>query len=308
MSKYISLLLIVAVVCVTTSIWAQETDTGAETTAAEKSYTVEKLWPNGTPGAVGEEEADIPTLTIYLPPADQANGAAVLICPGGGYGHIAIDHEGHAIAQWLNKFGVAGIILKYRIAPRYHHPAPSQDALYAMKTVRSKAAEWNIDPNRIGIMGFSAGGHLASTVGTHFDYGDPSSTDPIEHLGSRPNFMILVYPVVTFFNDYTHRGSRKNLLGENPSADMIRLYSNETQVGMDTPPTFLIHTLEDKAVPVENSLQFYRALRNQSVPSEMHVFEKGPHGFGLAPGNPVLSIWPTLCENWLRQLGLLEKK
>ncbi len=302
MNKLFSTLLLMAALCLAVTAGAQ--DVGV----ADQGYTVQNLWPDKAPGAVGDEEADIPTLTIYLPSEDIANGAAVLVCPGGGYGHVAIDHEGHAVAKWLNKAGVAGIILKYRIAKRYKHPAPSQDAFRAMKTIRANADEWNIDPDRIGILGFSAGGHLVSTVGTHFDYGDPSSDDPIEHLSSRPDFMVLIYPVITFFDNYTHKGSRRNLLGENPPANMIQSYSNETQVSMHTPPTFLVHTMEDKGVPVENSLLFYRALRNQGVPAEMHLFEKGRHGLGLGPNDPAFSAWPTLCENWMRQRGLLEKQ
>ncbi|HPP01115.1 MAG TPA: alpha/beta hydrolase [bacterium] len=257
------------------------------------------LWPEGAPGAKGTEEKDKPALTVYLPEGN-ATGAAVVICPGGGYGGLAMDHEGRQVAQWLNQAGIAGLILKYRIAPDYQHPAPMQDALRAMRLARAHAEEWHIDPGKIGIMGFSAGGHLASTVGTHFDYGQPAAADPVERLSSKPNFMILVYPVITMINDYTHRGSRKNLLGENPDPALIKNLSNHLQVLAYSPPTFLVHTMNDAAVPVENSLLFYQALRYQGVPAEMHLFEQGPHGFGLAPNDPVLSHWPALCLNWLK--------
>ena len=177
---------------------------------------VELLWPRGAPGAVGGEDADKPSLTLYLPPAARANGTAVVVCPGGGYGHLALDHEGDQIGRWLNSFGVAAFVLQYRIAPRYHHPAPIQDAQRALRTVRSRASEWRVAPDRIGIWGFSAGGHLASTAGTHFDSGDPAAADPIERRSCRPDFLILAYPVISFTTEYTHRGSLRSLLGENP--------------------------------------------------------------------------------------------
>ncbi len=265
------------------------------------------LWPDGAPGAVGSEDIDIPTLTIYLPSPDKANGTAIVICPGGGYGHLAMDHEGHQIARWANSLGVAGIILKYRIAPRYHHPAPMQDVQRAIRTVRVRARDWHIDPNRIGVIGFSAGGHLASTAGTHFDVGKPDARDPIERQSCRPDFMILLYPVITMENEYTHKGSRKNLLGENPSGELVALMSNEKQVTAQTPPTFLVHTSNDRVVPVQNSILFYTALHNFGIPAEMHIYENGPHGFGLGRKDPILSTWPQLCADWLRQHGLLRK-
>jgi len=264
------------------------------------------LWPEGAPGAVGNEPADIPTLTPYLPPPEKATGAAVVVCPGGGYGHLA-HHEGQPVAEWLNSIGVAGFVLKYRIAPRYKHPSPLQDALRAIRTVRAKAADWGIDPDRIGIMGFSAGGHLASTVGTHYGSGDPKAKDPIERVSSRPNFMILVYPVITMGGE-THRGSRRNLLGPKPDPKLVELLSNEKQVTKDTPPTFLVHTVNDRVVPCENSLLFAAALRRAGVPYELHLFERGPHGFGLGKGYPELSAWPELCAAWLRMHGFAERR
>ncbi len=259
-----------------------------------------KLWPSGAPGAVGNEPVDAPTLTPYLP-KENATGAAVIVCPGGGYTHLA-DHEGRPVAEWLNSIGIAAFVLKYRLGPRYHHPAPLQDAARAIRTVRARAAEWQIDPKRIGILGFSAGGHVASTIGTHFDSGQASASDPIERVSSRPDVMILVYPVITM-SGFTHSGSKKQLLGDNPSKDLITLLSNEEQVTKQTPPTFLVHTANDAAVPVENSLHFAEALRKIGVPFELHIYERGPHGFGLGGNNPVLMSWPGSCANWLKLNG-----
>jgi acetyl esterase/lipase len=268
---------------------------------------VELLWSRGAPGAVGQEDADKPTLSIYLPPAERTTGTAVVVCPGGAYRALAMDHEGRQVAEWLNSFGVAAFVLKYRIAPRYHHPAPMMDAQRGVRTVRARAREWGIDPARIGILGFSAGGHLASTAGTYFDAGQPEADDPIDRAGSRPDFMVLVYPVISFTTEYTHQGSRNNLLGPSPSAELLHQFSNETQVTPQTPPTFLIHTSGDKGVPAENSVLFYLALRRANVPAEMHIFEEGEHGFGLAPQDPVLSAWPNLCKAWMERRGLLKK-
>ena len=266
------------------------------------------LWQNGAPGAVGNEEADKPSLTIWLPPADKANGAAVVICPGGGYGHLAVDHEGKQIAEWLNGLGVAAFMLKYRIAPRYRHPAPMLDAQRAVRTVRARAKEWNVDPQRIGIWGFSAGGHLASTVATHFDDGKPDAEDPIERVSCRPDFAILAYPVITFYPPYAHIGSRNNLLGKDPDPQLIELFSNERQVTAKTPPPFLFHTNADAGVPPENSILFYQALRKHGVPTELHVYEQGPHGVGLALNDSVLSSWGERLAAWLRVRGLLKRE
>jgi acetyl esterase/lipase len=258
------------------------------------------LWPDGAPGAIGKEPADIPTLTTYLPKG-KATGAAVIVCPGGGYNHLA-DHEGRPVAEWLSSIGITAFVLKYRLGPRYHHPAPLQDAARAIRLVRARATEWQIDPKRIGILGFSAGGHLASTIGTHFDAGQANSADAIERVSSRPDVMILIYPVITM-GGFAHSGSRKELLGENPSAEMVALLSNEEQVTKQTPPTFLVHTANDSAVPVENSLRFADALRKMNVPFELHIYERGPHGFGLGGNNPVLLSWPGRCADWLRLQG-----
>lgn len=266
---------------------------------------VELLWPGGAPGALGDAPDDQPSITIHLPPPGTANGTAVVVVPGGGYGHLAIDKEGHQVARWLNSLGVAAFVLKYRLGPKYRHPAMLMDAQRAIRTVRARAAEWNVDPSRIGILGFSAGGHLASTAGTHFDPGKPGSSDPIETVSSRPDFMILIYPVITLRDEYTHQGSKRNLLGPEPDPRLVELLSNERQVTPETPPTFLVHTTDDRAVPVENSLLFYQALRTAGVPAEMHVYQSGPHGFGLAPNDPVLSSWLERCEDWMARLNLL---
>ncbi len=265
------------------------------------------LWPAGAPGAVGAEDADRPTLTAYLPPPEKALDTGVVVCPGGGYATLAMDHEGRQVAQWLNALGVAAFVLKYRHAPRYRHPAPLQDAQRALRLVRSRAAEFGVVPDRIGIWGFSAGGHLASTAATHFDEGNPAADDPIERVGSRPDFLILAYPVISFTTEYVHKGSRRNLLGDNPDPALLESLSNEKQVNARTPPTFLFHTTEDKGVPPENSILFYLALRKAGVPAEMHIYERGRHGVGLAPSDPVLSSWPGRLADWLRLRGLLTR-
>ena len=266
------------------------------------------LWPDGAPGALGDEEKDQPKLIAYLPDESKSTGCAIVICPGGGYGHLAMDHEGKQIGEWLNSIGVAGFICDYRHRGKgYGHPAPLQDAQRAIRMVRAKADEFHIDPHRVGVLGFSAGGHLASTTATHFDDGDKTVDDPISRQSSRPDFAILCYPVIAFGEDYTHRGSQRNLLGDDPSPELVRQFSNEKQVTENTPPTFLWHTSDDGAVPVENSIQFYRALRKANVPAELHVFETGRHGLGLAQTIPSVSNWPKQCTNWMRARGLFDK-
>jgi acetyl esterase/lipase len=258
------------------------------------------LWPDGAPGALGAEDKDKPTLTPYLPESAQATGAAVVICPGGGYGGLA-KHEGEGYALWLNQHGIAGFVLKYRLGSQgYRHPAMLQDAARAVRIVRSRAAEWKVDPKRIGIMGSSAGGHLAATLLTHFDDGTPSAPDPVEQMSSRPDLGILCYAVITM-GDNTHQGSRQNLLGANPSAELINLLSNEKQVTARTPPCFIWHTYEDTAVKVENSLDFARALRQAGVPFDLHIYEKGQHGMGLGNGHP----WSGDCLFWFKARGFV---
>jgi acetyl esterase/lipase len=273
--------------------------------AQREAHKVELLWPEGAPGALGAEAADKPSVTVWLPPAGRATGTAVVICPGGGYGFLAVDHEGRDPAEWLNRYGVAAFVLRYRIAPRYHHPAPLQDVQRALRLVRSRAREWGIDPHRVGVWGFSAGGHLASTAATHFDDGKPDAADPVERVSCRPDFAVLCYPVITLKEPFAHGGSRDNLLGKHPDQKLVDSLCNDRQVTAKTPPTFLFHTGEDKGVPVENSVLFYVALHRAGVPAELHVYEKGPHGVGLAPRDPVLSTWPDRLAAWLKARGLL---
>jgi acetyl esterase/lipase len=267
----------------------------------------ELLWPAGAPGALGTQPADQPSLTPYVLPKGSGAGTAIVICPGGGYQTLSMDKEGYAVAKWLNSLGVSAFVLKYRLGPRYHHPIELHDAQRAIRMVRSRAAEYGLQADRIGIMGFSAGGHLASTAGTHFDDGDASAADPIDRMSSRPDFMVLCYPVITF-GQFAHVGSRRNLLGDNPDPKLVENLSNELQVTKDTPPTFLFQTTTDATVPVENSVLFYLALRKAGVPAEMHIYERGPHGVGLAQNDPVLSTWPARLADWLRIHGWLTAK
>lgn len=264
------------------------------------------LWEKGAPGPKATDEVPEPTLILYPAPKEKANGAAIVVCPGGGYSNLAMDHEGHDIARWLNNEGIGAFIVTYRRRPPFHHPIPLGDAQRATRIVRSRAGEWNVDPNKIGILGFSAGGHLASTAGTHFDAGEAKASDPIDRASCRPDFMVLIYPVVMFDSEFTHRGSQTNLLGENPDPALVELLSNEKQVTAETPPTFMVHTYNDSGVPAENSVYFYLALRKAGVPAELHLYEPGKHGFGLAPGDPVLSTWPPACIAWLRTRGIVE--
>lgn len=262
------------------------------------------LWAGGAPAAQGSAPEDQPVITPYLPPQGTANGTAVVIFPGGGYQHLSMEKEGSDVANWLTTTGVTAFVVRYRLGPRYHHPVELGDAQRAIRTVRARAAEWAINPARLGIIGFSAGGHLASSAGTHYDVGSAGSADLIERASSRPDFMLLLYPVITMRGDSTtHLGSRKNLLGETPDDALVRLMSNELQVTRNTPPTFIVHSTDDKTVPVENALMFYQALRSNGVPAEMHVFEYGGHGYGLAPADPILAAWTTLCESWMRRHG-----
>jgi acetyl esterase/lipase len=265
------------------------------------------LWPAGAPGAHGETDNDKPTITVFLPPAEKATGAAVVICPGGGYGGLAFGYEGIDVAKWLNEHGVAGIVLKYRHkGTGYQHPAPLQDAQRAIRTVRANGKAWHVAPDRIGILGFSAGGHLASSAGTHFDEGDSQASDSVQRVSCRPDFLVLCYPVISLTTPHTHQGSKKNLLGENPDAALVESMSSELQVTPRTPPTFLWHTDADSGVTPENSVLFYLALRKAKVPAELHVYEKGRHGLGLAAGAPGAAVWPAACIEWMRGRGLLD--
>lgn len=282
-----------------------------------------KLWPDGIPGVKTDasytekitvtdgrvtrcERVVTPDLTVYLPAADKANGAAVLICPGGGYGALAFDHEGHAIARWLNENGIAGIILKYRLPSdlimKDKTIGPLQDAQEAIRTIRRNAAAWKIDPGKIGVIGFSAGGHLASTISTHYN---EKVYDVKDNTSARPDFSLLIYPVVSFDAAVTHMGSRNNLIGLNPSEEMIRHYSNEQQITADTPPAFLVHSADDKTVPVMNSIGYFRELQKNGIPTELHVFQKGGHGYGLSTKGGTESAWPGLCISWLKAMNII---
>jgi acetyl esterase/lipase len=260
-----------------------------------------RLWEKEVPGFQPEFGQELPSITPYWV-KDIKKPAAIVVCPGGGY-WLKAEHEGRPIAEWLNRLGISAFVLDYRVAP-YRHPYPSMDAKRAIRFVRHHAQTWGIDPEKIGILGFSAGGHLASTAGTHFDYGMPDAEDPVDRISSRPDAMVLCYPVVSF-GKYRHEGSMINLLGEAPDAAMQELLSNEKQVGKDTPPTFLWHSADDDVVPVENSLFLAEALSRHKVNCELHVFPKGQHGAGLAEDNPQLSLWTTLCENWLQSIGFI---
>ena len=300
MKKLVYLTLIVCVL--TPLVLSQQEKTAS-------SIRVEYLWSDGAPGAKGDTENDKPTLTIYLPQKEKANGTSVVICPGGGYWGHSFDHEGHKIAKWLNSNGIAGFIVKYRCKSMgYQHPYPLLDAQRAIRTVRGGAKKFNIDPAKIGIIGFSAGGHLASTTGTHFDQGKPDAKNAIDKVSCRPDFMILVYPVITLTQDFCHTGSRKNLLGPNPDKKLVESLSSELQVTSQTPPAFLFHTGEDTGVPPENSISFYLALQKAKVPAELHIFQKGPHGAGLAGYLPTASAWPDMCLTWLKDIKLIEEK
>lgn len=264
------------------------------------------LWPAAAPGALGTDASDIPAITVYLPRTMVPNTPAVVVCPGGGYGALASNHEGRQVASYLNSLGVAAFVLRYRLGPRYHHPIELGDAQRAIRLVRSHASDWRIDPARIGIMGFSAGGHLAMTASTLFDAGAAAAADTVDRLGSRPDFAILGYPVISMTEAWTHKGSRRNLLGETPDPELAKTLSGERAVTRETPPTFLFQTNEDTAVPAENAVHYYLALRKAGVPSELHVFEKGPHGVGLANDDPALSVWSSLLANWLRVRKLIK--
>lgn len=248
-----------------------------------------------------------PDIAVYLPSKRFATGQAVVICPGGGYWVLAYDLEGTDIARYLNSIGVAGIVLKYRLPTSGNtiepHKAPLMDAQQAMRLVRAHASDWNIDPSKIGVMGFSAGGHLASTLGTHFDSGNPASTDPVKRQSCRPDFMVLMYPVISFTADCCHSGSPEALLGNSPSPELIKFFSNELQVSDDTPPAFFVHADNDTGVPVENTLLMYEALRKKKIPAELHILSEGGHGFGLGGSNNHIASWSKNLKLWLNWLN-----
>jgi acetyl esterase/lipase len=260
------------------------------------------LWPEGAPGALGTSSNDIPTLTAYLPDATNATGAAMVICPGGAYQHLA-PHEGNDYALWLNQHGVTCFVLKSRLGPNgYRHPAMLQDAARAVRWVRAHADDYKIDTHRVGIMGSSAGGHLAATLLTHFDAGNSNATDIVERQSSRPDLGILCYAVITM-GEFTHKGSHNSLLGTNASPELESELSNELHVTTNTPPCFIWTTFEDKTVPMENSMLFASALRKNHVPFALHIYEKGGHGMGLKDKPPFLHPhpWAADCLFWLNE-------
>lgn len=276
--------------------------------------TPQPLWGDKIPGPTSKEEKNVPTLTFHPAPADKATGTAVVVCPGGGYSGRATDHEGKQIVEWLNARGVHAAVLKYRTANESKvtpplEPGPMLDVQRAIRTVRAKAKDWGVDARRVGVWGFSAGGHLASTAATHFDSGKADSTNAIEKQSCRPDFAILAYPVVSMEDGVTHGGSKANLLGKTPDAKLVEFYSNDKQVTKDTPPTFLFHTKEDKAVLLKNSELFFEALTKAQVEGcKLYVEEKGPHGVGLGQKLMPPSRWPAELEEWMRERGLLGKK
>lgn len=273
----------------------------ASTAQAAKQLSEEQiiLWPKGAPLAVGETEKDIPLLDVFRVEKGDKPTAAVMVVPGGGYGGLANNHEGVQIAEWLNQRGVAAFVLTYRLGPRYKEPAPLLDALRGLRTIRANAQEYGIDPNRLGIWGFSAGGHLTSTVLTKWDNGNADSADPIEKMSSRPDYGILCYPVISMKEGITHSGSKRNLLGPDPTEELVLKYSSELNVTDQTPPAFLFHTMEDTVVLPSNSMLFYQALLDHNVPSELHFFVHGRHGVGLAQEVSGTSVWPQALESWL---------
>ncbi|HYC70674.1 MAG TPA: alpha/beta hydrolase [Opitutaceae bacterium] len=285
------------------------------TAAAPADGTVIPLWPEGVPGAkdIGPErleEARVinvsePTLTYCAPAVDKPNGTAVIVCPGGGYVRLSFDREGLQYARWLGTLGVTTFVLKYRMQ-EFGHPAPLQDVLRAVRLVRSRAADFGVNPDRIGVMGSSAGGHLTATAGTLFSHPAGRTGHALDAVPARPDFLMLLYPVITMNDPAAHAGSRRALLGPAPSAENLRLMSLETQVTKETPPALLIHTQEDQSVPVENSVLFYQALTRARVPAEFYAFEKGGHGMGMRAGLGTSSDWPDRAAEWLRARGLLD--
>jgi acetyl esterase/lipase len=293
--------LVIALLVLLTIVWFAR---------AQQTNDAILLWPDGAPGATGTADRDKPTLTPLFPPSEKASGAAMIICPGGSYSSLAA-HEGIVYAQWLTNQGIAGFVLKYRLGSAgYRHPIELQDAARAIRFVRANAEKWKLDPKRIGIIGSSAGGHLASTLMTHFDAGKPDADDPIDRLSSRPDIGVLVYPVVTMKAPYAHVGSRNNLLGRDPSPELIELLSNELHVTKETPPAFIFHGNDDRTVPVENSLQFAEAMHKAGVPCELHVYEKAAHGIGLGSRQydpEKFHPWAKECERWLAEQGFGKK-
>ena len=274
-----------------------------DTAGAEPEKLI--LWPDGAPGAKGKEATDQPWMDLYVPPKEKANGAAMVVLPGGGYGGLAADHEGAQPARFFNALGCVSFVLHYRLGSNgYHHPIELNDAKRAVRWVRANAARYGIEPSRIGIIGHSAGGHLASCAATMFDAGDPKAADPVDRVSSRPDVAVLCYPVISMSDDFMHRGSRKNLLGpEDGNEELAKQMSTQNRVTPETPPTFIFQTHEDTVVPSENAVSFYLALHRNGVPAELHLYEHGPHGVGLMLSDPVLGTWPGHLRDWLRNRG-----
>lgn len=260
------------------------------------------LWPKGAPDAVGKAETDVPTVAVYLPAANPTH-TTVVVAPGGGYQHLAMDHEGVQIAQWLNAHGVAALVLKYRLGPTYHHPVELHDAQRAIRYAHSHAREMDVALDHVGMWGFSAGGHLAATAGTKFDAGDPNAADLVDRASSRPDFLVLAYPVISMEDGVAHAGSVKYLLGDSPDAATKSLLSADEQVTPQTPPTFLFSTTDDAVVPVNNAVLFYQALVRNKVPAELHIYRKGNHGLGLAQADAEDSGWSDLLSHWMHENG-----
>ncbi len=285
--------------------------------AAAPNANLIPLWPEGIPNAknLGPEKVDErgfitnisePTLEVFAPAVDRPNGTAVIVCPGGGYRGLSRAREGVQYANWLSHLGITAFVLTNRVG-EFGHPAPLQDVLRAVRLVRSRAAEFKINPDRIGVMGSSAGGHLSATAGTLYDHAAGKTGAPLDSVNARPDFLILMYPVITLDDPHAHAGSRELLLGKNPSADLLQLLSPEKQVTAQTPPTLLIHTQQDQAVPIENSILFFQALTRAGVPAEFYAFERGEHGMGMRDGLGTASDWPKRAEEWLRARGLLQR-
>ncbi|MEC7697011.1 MAG: family 16 glycoside hydrolase [Planctomycetota bacterium] len=295
------------------NIWIREIDLASKKLNDKQSAQTSPpqridLWRETPPHAKGDAEKDRPYLEAYLPDPDFAVGTGVVVFPGGGYGALAKGHEGAEIARWLQSLGIAAVVCDYRHQGKgYRHPAPLEDAQQAIRMVRARAKDWNLKPDRIGAMGFSAGGHLASALATHFDDGDQSASDPVSQQSSRPDFLVLGYPLIALGQPYTHARSQRNLLGENPDVALLKKLSSEKQVTSDTPPVFLWHTGEDTGVVPEHSIAFYQALRNADVPVELHIYEQGRHGLGLARSVPTASDWTARCTAWMRSRGLLDR-
>jgi acetyl esterase/lipase len=270
-----------------------------------KANSIEEKSVTDASGILRISGVTVPSMTAFIAPKEKATGAAVMICPGGGYGILAASHEGSDFARWFNERGISAFVLKYRLPDEkgmtHQHEVPLMDAMQAMKMVRQNAGKWNIDVNKIGVMGFSAGGHLAATLSTHYNLGEKASEE------AKPNFSILLYPVVSFMPEIAHGGSRDKLLGPDKSDELVRYYSNELQVSTKTPPAFLVHAEDDGAVPVENSIQYYLALKKFKTPAEMHLYPTGGHGYGFrTAGKGSLVNWPAAMEGWLKSMGYMK--